>query len=85
MNSTITQGIKSGILSLILEVELKRNLHSVNLFVVDPETVVDIGYTCYHVGFSTGFQPLSGRMYRNEYRAQDGKIVFVREVSRRMS
>jgi len=81
LSSTI-EGIKSGILILIIQEEMKRNPSSANLYVVHLETFDDGSY---HVGFSTTFRPLSGRMYRNEYKIEEGKAVFVKNVLTAMS
>lgn len=71
-------GIKSGILALIIQEEIRRNPHAANLYIVHVETFQKDN--CYHVGFSTTWGPLSGRMYRSEYKIEDGKAVFVKNV-----
>ncbi len=79
------EGVRAGLLIHILQVEAERNPSSVNLFVNHLQTIEKDGTTCYQVGFSTTFKPLSGRAYINEYVIKDGKAVYVKMVMSRMS
>ena len=78
-----TIGIKSGILSLFLTAESIRNPSSCNMYVVHAETVDKTG--TYRIGFSTTYQPLSGRAYLAEYKIEKGKPVFLKIAESRMS
>lgn len=66
-------GIKVGILLLILE-EAKKKYP--NYYVTEMETIENR----YTVTFSSTFGHLSGQAFSNEYRIEDGKAVFVRNV-----
>ena len=72
------EGIKVGILLLILQ-EIKEQFP--NYYVIGLETKENM----YDVTISTVFTPLSGRGFKNQYRIENNKAVFVKRLEAWMS